>query len=345
MKLIIFLALMSVSNNLFAWGGLGHNAICMAASNLVQEPELKNFLKNKGHVMGHLCNVPDTHWRNLDAATTDLNAPTHYVDVEILGVRLMDINSDYGYLQKKYTGQQNNFEKAVITNFHKDFGSNWWRAEQLFRKAVEQGKAAASAADENILTDKIYEFYVTLGLMGHFVGDNSQPFHLTADYDGFGAGHGGIHAYYEDAVVSEIGSDLLTKLIKKTKDLKSKPKKKGAKQNLGFLKSGTVFERMKLLGKISYDEIKTVIELDKVLKPSTVVLEKGMKLKTPAERIDPSKAVKKFEGLIITQMARSALLLAAFWDEAYRESGSPKLSGYKSYKFPFQPDFIAPDYL
>ncbi len=37
------------------------------------------------------------------------------------------------------------------------------------------------------------------GLMAHFVGDASQPYHNTIDHDGYAAGEGGIHSYFETA--------------------------------------------------------------------------------------------------------------------------------------------------
>ncbi|MNL81910.1 hypothetical protein D3C87_2091530 [compost metagenome] len=43
-------------------------------------------------------------------------------------------------------------------------------------------------------------------------------------------------------------------------------------------------------------------------------------------------------------MARGALLLANLWDEAYVQAGRPQLAAYKSYKYPFTVDFVAPDY-
>ena len=69
-----------------------------------------------------------------------------------------------------------------------------------------------------------------------------------------------------------------------------------------------------------------------------------MSLKTPAIRPPAEKGYKKFEPLITNQMARAAWLLAHLWDEAYRNAGSPELSAYKSYKYPFNVDFMYPGY-
>jgi hypothetical protein len=43
-------------------------------------------------------------------------------------------------------------------------------------------------------------------------------------------------------------------------------------------------------------------------------------------------------------MARAAALLAKKWDEAYIAVGKPDLSKYQSYRYPFTPDYLKPDY-
>ncbi len=78
--------------------------------------------------------------------------------------------------------------------------------------------------------------------------------------------------------------------------------------------------------------------------PSTYKVEKGISLKSAAKREKPEVGFKKFEKLQIEQMARAAILLASFWDKVYIEAGSPEVKAYKSYKYPFTPDFVMPDY-
>jgi hypothetical protein len=323
------------------WGGVGHNTICMVASQLVQEPELAEFLKNKSHVMGHLCNIPDTYWRDLGPAVGALNGPTHYVDVDLLSLKISEIPEDYKVLRSKAVSEPKILKKTSIKDFHKEFGSNWWRADQLYRLAVGFGKK--SKADSASFSDSVYQFFVHLGLMGHFVGDNSQPFHLTMDYDGFAAGHGGIHSYYEDDIVAEMGIELFQQVHREAKKMLKRDSIKS--QVHSFLQKGSVLFRMKKLAEISFSEIPDVLKLDPVIKPSTQNSEKGMKLKQPAQRLPAVKIYKKFEKLITLQQARAAALLAVFWDEAFIEAGRPSLKNYRSYQFPFQPEFVKPDYL
>ena len=111
-----------------------------------------------------------------------------------------------------------------------------------------------------------------------------------------------------------------------------------------FLAEGSVLEKMRALSALSFADIDAILKADLLTKTSTEKEERGMKIKTLAEREPLEKTFNKFEPFVIKHMARSAVLLAQLWDRAYVEVGTPKLSGYRSFKYPFQPDFVMPDY-
>ncbi|MFN7262237.1 MAG: hypothetical protein ACK5UJ_00340 [Pseudobdellovibrionaceae bacterium] len=348
LTLIAVGAIMAFQTRAWAWGGRGHHVVCQAATALVQEKGLKEFLAKRPHTMGHLCNVPDIYWKSLGSEANKVGNPTHYVDPEILGMTAATVPLDFAELVQKYQGSDNLFEKGKkVFSVAGEFGSNWWRADQFFRRATANKEQWAQATPpkernqeqaEDFLFNKLsYDFMLNLGLMGHFVGDNAQPFHVTADYDGWAAGHGGIHSYYEDDVVVSLPYTLEKMVVEKGKTLQ--------KQKPQFLTAPKTLEKMKALGVLSFNDMKAVLTLDPVLEKSVLKEEKGMKIKTVAKRKPASEVAKKFEPLVVTHMARAAALLARLWDEAYVQVGRPPLSEYKSFKYPFTPDFVAPDYL
>ncbi len=346
MRALIFALSFLACSQVFAWGGRGHDTICRVASFLVTEDGLKDYLHNKPQMMGHLCNMPDFYWKSLGSEANSLGSPAHFVDIEVLGLKIQEIPLDYKKIVTDYTGKPDLFKNdgTTIKSVPSDFGSSWWRADQFYRAIAAMNKDFAAAKvpanfkeeqDGELPYNKlVYDMVVSMGLMGHFVGDNSQPFHTTADYDGWAVGHGGIHAYFEDSVVGQFDGDLDFLVLKESRAMKNPP----------FLKPATVVEKMKVLGGISNSEMARILKMDPIKKKSVVVKEHGMSLKTPAEREPAAVAFKRMKPMIVTEMSRGAVLLAALWDEAYVAAGKPKLGAYKSYKYPFTVDFVKPDY-
>ncbi|MNS90648.1 hypothetical protein D3C72_1247070 [compost metagenome] len=297
-------------------------------------------------MMGHICNMPDFYWKSLGGDIGKLGNPTHFIDPEVTGMAVDKIPLEYKKIIDEYTGKENLFKKdgSKIFNIPTEFGSVWWRADQFMRRIGGMEKDFAtvkppvnSKEEQNAdlpYNKMVYQMVVDMGLMGHFVGDTSQPFHTTADYDGWATNHGGIHAYFEDAIVGEFDGDLEARVLKEARAMKSP----------SFLKPKTTIEKMKALSEISIKEVPKVLKLDPVLKPSFVKKDLGMEVRTPAERMPAKIGYQRMNKMIVTDMARGAVLLANLWDEAYALAGRPKLTAYKSYKYPFTVDFVAPDY-
>jgi hypothetical protein len=337
-----------------AWGGRGHDTLCESATYLIENKELKTFLMSRPHVMGHLCNIPDIYWRSLPNEMTREGNPTHFIDTEILPFAIKDFPLDLAKLMTDFNGKKRANREGDIKSLPHDLGTVWWRADQFYRLAVAEKDNLATLkvhsgpmfgtlerteiTDKNPFNSGVYNFYVNLGLMGHFVGDASQPFHSTDDFDGYNKGHGGIHAYYEETLVSAMDGDLSAKVIKEARKLKNASRKEA------YLTAATSLEKMRALSMLSIADIKDVIKADLLKKPSEVKEERGMKIRTAAEREPLEKTMKRFEPLLVKHLARGAALLADMWDKAYVDAGSPKLSAYKSFKYPLTPDFVMPDY-
>jgi hypothetical protein len=343
-KIIAILILLSASLAQ-AWGGRGHHAICDAATQLVENKDLKTFLVRRAHMMGHLCNIPDIHWKDLGPSAEVGNA-THYFEPDLVGVSAKDIPLDYKEAVKMLSTHNHVELKSPVKSVSGEIGSAWWRADQFFRLALEQGVKAKALPSPHEKAEKqkydlpfnaaIFAMITDMGLMGHFVGDISQPLHNTSDYDGYNVNHGGLHSYYEDGVVAAIDGNIVGKIVTEA----SKKKKSYA-----FLKDPSPVAQMKAMAILALGELKEVLKHDKMLQPSILVHGSSLTKKIPAERPLPSQALKNYEPLIIGQMARSAALLAKMWDNIYEKAGKPDIQAYESYRYPFQPDFVAPDYI
>jgi hypothetical protein len=337
--LAVFLAGVFSHDAVFAWGERGHHAICEVATRLTREAPLAQFLKSRGHMMGHLCNIPDIYWRGLGEQSRSGN-PTHYIEPDRLGLTFAEFPADLTEVLKQYDGKEN-AKLGRVVNLLDDVGSLWWRADQFFRRAVDSAKQLNSPAnakphDEKAAYEKaVFDMIVAMGVMGHFVGDVSMPYHNTIDFDGWDKGRGGIHSYYESQCVDALPMDLTEQVYTLAKTL---PRRSTSE------KPRTVPERMREMSIIAYGEIGKVEAMDKILKPSAVKEENGTSVRTPAQRPTPDEAAKRFGKLILPELARSARLLAELWDDIYIQAGKPNLSKYRSFKYPLQPDFVPPDY-
>ncbi len=343
--LIVFGFSCFCSTNAYAWGGRGHHAICEAATQLVKDKQLQLFFSKRANVMGHLCNIPDIHWRDLGAIAEVGNA-THYFEPDLVGVDIKDIPLEYASMSEMLKGKTHAELKSPIKSVSGEVGTIWCRADQFYRRAIESAKKMKNLSLPKERAEKQkYDFpfnvagldmITNMGVMGHFTGDVAQPLHNTHNYDGYQTGHGGIHNYYEEAVVAAIDSQLVAKIVKEA----------SRKQNTyKFLNEPSTVGKMKGLATIAYSELNSVFKLDSVTKSSVFDKSGALVKKVPAERPAPELVVKKYEPLIISQMARSATLLAKLWEEIYEKSGKPELKSYESYKFPFQPEFVPPDYV
>ncbi|GAC1536731.1 MAG: hypothetical protein NVS2B9_02610 [Myxococcales bacterium] len=322
-KWIAVLAALGMPVQAQAWGGRGHAAICETAVFLLKEQGLKEVLQTRPQMMGHLCNVPDTEWRSLGTEATKTGNPTHYIDVELIAPTVREVPTDFAAIVATYTGKPNRFKSGtVISDVPTEVGSIWWRADQFYRRSLWFNESRA-----------VQGMVVSLGLMGHFVGDVSQPLHNTADYDGYAKGHGGLHAYYEDDVVGEFDGDLQARVLERARAL-GQP---------GFLARPTVIEKMKALSEVTASELKTVVDLDPTTAPSSDGV--GGSQKHRAKRASAAEGHRRLSKLILTELSRSALLLARLWDDAYVAAGRPDLSAIKTQPYPLRVDFVPPDYL
>jgi hypothetical protein len=192
----------------------------------------------------------------------------------------------------------------------KELGSNWWRAEQFFRLALQGGK------------NKNPEFFlINVGLMGHFIADNGVAFHVVEDYDGRKTGHSGLHDFYESYIPSLLGSDLLSKVVRSAQNEKI--------YNTDFLVS------MRRLAAESFKDVSYLLETDPVTTKSFT--------EKPANRKSGEEIITLWEPVIVKAMGRSAALMAIAMEEAYRQSNKPVFNEVYV-KFPLMPEYVEPDY-
>jgi len=315
----------------FGWGERGHHVICAVATRLVSNSELSSFLKGRGHQSGHVCNIPDIHWKDHSENNQHLDS-SHFMDPENLSYQISEVPTDLNQIAKD--------KGKTLEQLSTELGTLWWRADQFFRIA----KSSVQSAKDSEFPEKshvknidhpynkgIFDFMTHLSLMGHFVGDASVPYHNTYDYDGWEKGRGGIHAYYESFSVDALGMDLENLVFENALEVK--------RQTDSAIAKKSVIQIMKQLSVQAVNELPEVESLDPMTEPS----EKNSK--SYAKRPSADKGAKAFKKLIIPQMARSSWALAQLWEKAWNEGGSVSFKAYRSYRYPLAPEIVPLDYL
>lgn len=334
----------------FGWGERGHHVIARAAAVSVLEgaklpageealyKSFRDFFRQKSIQLGNLSNIPDNSWRSMDALTGKLNAPTHYADTDMWTVNFDEIPLDYPAALKKFHGKPSLIDGKPVDLF--DAGTLYWRAQELWEltkagflkaKALEPGSKDFKAA--------VREALVNAGLLAHFIGDASMPYHHATDYDGYNAGNGGLHEYFETEALYHAPADfelavhngVAAQYVKFGVDEKMK---KGGARAAAYV--------TREMGRQSYGKILEMQKLDDafILERSAVTDGK----RRAAKRKPAEDAWAAFRPMITDQTALSAAVLAALWRKAWEEGGKPDLSQAFFWDYTHKPDFVPPAY-
>jgi hypothetical protein len=242
----------------WGWGEVGHHLIGRTAVEILKfHPALdptelnaksmdsvQNFLKIfqlKKYQQGHLANIPDTYWRNLESNQKEvgnlLGSPTHFFDSEILLTAANTQEISKAAIPLSYADAKSKF--AAVSQFFNHVGSVPWRAQQftdLYSRSLSQ--LVAQRCQESKRGEELTREATTYaGLLSHFTGDVTMPYHASIDYDAIAVGQKGIHSYFEQDLVDELETaDLYSKVVQRAQVLLTSPGFVGNTPSLNLLK-------------------------------------------------------------------------------------------------------------
>ncbi|MBI3542731.1 MAG: hypothetical protein HY075_05585 [Deltaproteobacteria bacterium] len=219
---LLALALLALGNvpAAFGWGSYGHQQINVGALELIKGTVLGKCLKLNEKVVQRLSVTPDVDWK---AGPKDKELPEdeykakqaidrdehslHFFEEDAYkstpetklpsgafkdGVpeleRLLGENADH-IAEVDPSKKLKDPEHPTLDDVTKH-GTAPWRSLQLYDLAVAALKAG-----------EVSKAIFYLGTMGHYVGDMSQPFHATLDFDGQASDAKGIHHVFEEAIL------------------------------------------------------------------------------------------------------------------------------------------------
>lgn len=179
---ILLTVALGFSSSLWAWGAKGHQIVAYVGAELATTGQA--FWQSNLEPMRTLSTVPDRVWKGPSTKTSE--APMHFFEIDTYYTssqydQIPNYPSSYVDAIQKYT------ESRVVEN-----GTAPWRIRQLYRLALQSLKSG------DMKTALQYA-----GTMSHYIGDLSQPLHVSENYDGQMTGNQGIHAYFETTVITD----------------------------------------------------------------------------------------------------------------------------------------------
>lgn len=260
-----------------AWGARGHQIVAKMGAELAKEG--KAFWDRNNEEIASLSIVPDKYWKTGPNSGTEQF--THWFQID----GYYSNPNDYPLFPLKYLKAVKEFsEKKVVKN-----GTAIWRSEQFFEEAV---LALRERRYSNAL-----EY---AGVMAHYVGDLSQPLHVTTNYDGEETGNDGIHKFFE--------SDNLNKTQVRGLETDVYRRARALLSNKKYLKSFDV----ELNKAIFYSVLRSSESVEKILDTDNKLGRDDVGAKTQLE-------------LAKERMADGAATYALFLSRIWKEAGSPTI--------------------
>jgi hypothetical protein len=268
-----------------AWGPLGHRMVAETAALLVEDDLPAGWgpiLTRHRFELGVYSFLPDARFRYIDGASGRIEAPTHFVNLD-------DTSGDAsrrGSVDRRIV-QFLELARGVLTEVHAPKGG-------YQRGATAEGDAR-----------RVYVGLYDLGVMAHYSGDASMPYHATLDFNGYSLGEGGIHFYFESDCVNALepglAADVLSAARKNRvrwlRDWKADPKRPSE------LVNAVLADSLAAVRKVS--------ELDR-LHAVTKLQPAGSKL--DAERKPAGSGCRAMRPLLVDRLARGAVLTAFLWE-------------------------------
>ncbi len=194
----------------FGWGSDGHRMINRLALEALPA-DAPAFLRTPAALdeVEYLGPEPD-RWRSpAEPELSATQAPDHFIDLEYADVIGPLPRKRYDFLEQLAKYRAAHPEQAALETPEK-VGLQPWQTEEVWERlkaGFRDYREALAAHTDTKPEEAAVLFYA--GWLGHYVGDGSQPLHVTRDYNGwvepanpngYATGHH-IHAQFETVFV------------------------------------------------------------------------------------------------------------------------------------------------
>jgi hypothetical protein len=161
----------------YAWGNEGHRLVNRLAANSLPA-DVPEFLRTQGAIdeIEYTGPEPD-RWRSpAEPELSAAQAPEHFIDIELADALGPLPHKRFDFLAEVYAAHQDPTK----------IGLQPWEADEVWERlkaAMRQYRALKTQGQDTKPVEALIVFYA--GWLGHYVGDGSQPLHVTVKYNGW----------------------------------------------------------------------------------------------------------------------------------------------------------------
>jgi hypothetical protein len=277
--------LVTLSPAALAWGPLGHRMVAENAALLVEDDLPATWgpiVARHRFELGVYSFLPDARFRHIDGASGRIEAPTHFLHLD-------DTSGD--------ASRKGSVDRRVVQFL------------ELARSAFEDVRAPKGAYQRGATAEgdarRVYVGLYNLGIMAHYAGDASMPYHATSDSNGYAHGEGGIHFYFESDCVNALEPGLAASVLAAAR-----------RHRVRWLREWKAdpMRPLPLVNAVlanSLAAVPKVSELDRLhavtkLQPAGSTLD--------AQRKPASSGCLAMRPLLVDRLARGAVLTAVLWE-------------------------------
>ncbi len=346
-SVLFLLSFLFYSHPAFAWGPLGHRIVAETAALLMRDAQPQGWgdiIVRHRYELGFYAYLPDTTYR---IKGKDTENPTHYFDIDLALSRKPKL-SDENAVQALATLNYRDFVASQAPKDQKstlEIGSAPWRIQQFHQLIKNTTQPLSEVSGKYQLSTesapdalKVYHTLLHLGVLAHYTGDLTMPYHATGDYNGWATGQGGIHFYYENDCVNHADPSLASEVLASAKKNSKLWLKQWKAESRGpvSLSLAVLLDSSLRVEKVAQTDLKKI------------VLEKSnadSKPKKIAKRKPPLEGCPALRSSIIESLAKGAVLTTHIWSSSL----NPKTDFSKARELQFSnleadPDYIKPDY-
>ncbi len=305
---LILTAVFFIPMSAFAWGRRGHQIVGETAAMLASQEPKGEFLNPHSFDFGVYANEPDFVWKR--PATYNKEYNEHYINLEVFERAF----AKKPEIKNPFALDRREFEKT-FPEVSSEYGRVFWRIRELENRLGKLSQRLRDLKDADVKTrQKAQEpWMLTAGIMAHYLGDLSQPLHVSENYNGKMTGQEGIHSFFEDICTDSLYPQLAVDVRKAAEKRWPEFKKKNASKSV-------------------LDLILQEAEGSRAATPGLLALDKKL------GRSDVKKAAKGYHDLIVARLVEGTLTLA----EIYRRNLGFDFNNDKFYYLEGAADYILP---